>query len=85
MTTIGVVITAVTLPLIYLQVRVSKRIATAEFTLRLCYEIFHSMYTIIGRVKLAEILSERPQDFKRVDVEAREPLDFSRMLSYYYV
>jgi len=76
LTTTGVVATVITLILIYQQIKISKRISAAEFTLRLCYDIFHSRYMIKNRVRLAEILIENPRDFIKIDCEAREPLDF---------
>jgi hypothetical protein len=74
LTTIGVAVTAITLPLIYLQIRNSKQASIADFTLRFCYDIFHSTYMIKKRVELATVLDKSPHDFVGIE-KAREPLD----------
>jgi len=76
LTAAGFVATVVSLLLIYFQLRATRLIASADFTLKLCYDIFHSNRMIEKRKRLAEILSSEPKNFEKIDAEARDPIDF---------
>lgn len=81
MSTIGTLGVIAGLIIAYLELRHQRKVATASFTLKLCYDIFDSKPLLMQRKKLAAFLEElqegssKEQVFARVDREAREPLD----------
>ena len=79
---VGVLITII---LWYSEIKHSKRVSSADLTLRLWYDIFNSRRLMIERKRLASLLElllevqdqrKKNEILKRIDLEARSPLDF---------
>lgn len=76
----GTAATLISLLFLLLQIKHRKSVATADFTLKLCYEIFYSNYFINKRKRLANILLKgNVLDFLKSQEEYQENLVLSEV------